>query len=523
MQHKQFPPNSSLEHLKSQAKQLLKAHEEGSLDALQRIRSFFPNVARRLQAHIEKSDATDTEIQDAAFGLQDAQLVIAREYGFASWTRLKEEVLYQEQGAESTPAKDLLFQILCTVDLTQADIQRVDELLTADPSLVSARDEDGRTPIQVLASRKIIDFGKEQWSNPIRQLYQLLKVHRAETDTVAAILMDDREQVQADIRNNPQVLKQRFDIPGNWRGINLLAVAAGCARTEIARVLIEADPSLVTGGQSEGKAPMDLLVKPWHHSAFEVEPRKPIYDLLIENGAMPDLAAAIIMDDEARVVEYIWSDPKMFEKQFVCGNQILLRPIEIAAAYGHDFILEVLCNLAAVDEVDITQDLASALTQTFDMDVTEQLLEKSKPPASVLTDALAFACEVYQPEKVRLLLKYGADPSASVKAKFRYDVVQNLKPSDNASRTYEMSPLLVAIGTWYGMRESVPALDECLEIVEALLEAGADLHRRYKVDIDGEILELTPLTYTQKLASLFPDKPFERVIEVLRASENRYS
>ena len=72
MQHKQFPPNPSLEHLKSQAKQLLKAHEEGSLDALQRIRSFFPNVARRLQAHIEKSDATDTEIQDAAFGLQDA-------------------------------------------------------------------------------------------------------------------------------------------------------------------------------------------------------------------------------------------------------------------------------------------------------------------------------------------------------------------------------------------------------------------------------------------------------------------
>ena len=86
MQHKQFPPNPSLEHLKSQAKQLLKAHKEADLNALQRIRAFFPKL----------SDATDTEIQDAAFGLQDVQLVIAREYGFASWTRLKEEVLYQE-------------------------------------------------------------------------------------------------------------------------------------------------------------------------------------------------------------------------------------------------------------------------------------------------------------------------------------------------------------------------------------------------------------------------------------------
>ena len=86
-----------------------------------------------------------------------------------------------------------------------------------------------------------------------------------------------------------------------------------------------------------------------------------------------------------------------------------------------------------------------------------------------------------------------------------------------------MSPLLVAIGTWYGIREAVEALDECLAVVEALLEAGADVHRRYRVNMDGEVLELTPLTYTQKLASLFPDKPFERIIEVLRASENQYS
>ena len=97
MQQKQLPPNPSLEHLKSQAKQLLKAHKANAPDALQRIRDFFPKL----------SDATDTEIQNAAFGLQDAQLTIACEYGFASWTRLKEEVRHQEQIAAGTPAKDL--------------------------------------------------------------------------------------------------------------------------------------------------------------------------------------------------------------------------------------------------------------------------------------------------------------------------------------------------------------------------------------------------------------------------------
>ena len=534
MQYKQLPPNPSLEHLKSQAKQLLKAHKESSSDAFQRIRAFFPKF----------SDATDTAIQSSIFGLQDAQLVIAREYGFASWTRLKEAVLHQEQIAEGTPTKDLLFQILRTPDLTQADIQRTEELITADPSLVSARDENGRAPIETLASRGLINFGKERWYRPIRQLYDLFREHGAATNIVAAVLMDDCEYVKTSIRNNPEVLKQRFDISREWRGgISLLAIAAGCDRIEIAKDLIEADPSLVTAGQAEGKAPMDLLVKPWHHSAFEAKPREAFYNLLIENGATPDLCAAIVMDDWTSVGAYVASNPQLLEQQFVCGNQIKLRPIEIAAAYGRGFALGMLCDIATANRIDIEKDLASALTQTFALDVTERLLETTKPSASVMTNALVFACEVYQPEKVQLLLKYGADPSTPLKAKFRYDVVQNLKLGNDGSHiremsplflpgtktlayetvshTYEMSPLLVAIGTWYGVREAAEALEECLEVVKALLNAGVDLHRSYRVDMDGEIVELTPLTYTQKLASLFPDKPFDRIIEVLLAGENR--
>ena len=517
MPYKQLPPNPSLEHLKSQAKQLLKAYQEGSLDAHQRIRAFFPKL----------SDATDTEIQNAAnvkqrqilslaeFGLQDAQLVIAREYGFASWTRLKETVLHQGQDRETKSTKDALFEILRTPDLTQADIQHVEELITADPSLVSARDENGRAPIEALASRGLINFGKERWYRPIRQLYDLFRNHGAATNVSAAVHMDDREYVKTSIRNNPEVLKQRFEISRTWRGISLLAIAAGCNRIEIAKNLIEADLSLVTVGQSEGKAPMDLLVKPWHHSAFEAEPREAFYDLLVKNGAVPDLGAAIVMGDMERILQYVEADPQLIVQQFVCGNRIVLRPVGVAAVYGRDSILGLLCDVAEANEIDITQDLTLALIQTFSLEVTEQLIAKSKPAASVLSNALAFACEVYQPEKVCLLLKHGADPSAPVKAKHRYDVVQSLKFSDTPSDTYEMSPLLVAIGTWYGVREAVEALDECLEIVVALLDAGADLHRSYRVDMDGEIVELTPLAYTQKLASLFPDKPFERIIEVL--------
>ena len=96
-------------------------------------------------------------------------------------------------------------------------------------------DEDGRTPIEALASRGLINFCKERWYGPIRQLYGLFRERGAATNVVAAVLMDDREYVETSIRNNPEVLKQRFDRSRTWRGISLLAIAAGCNRIEIAQ------------------------------------------------------------------------------------------------------------------------------------------------------------------------------------------------------------------------------------------------------------------------------------------------
>jgi hypothetical protein len=77
-----LPSNPSLEHLKYQAKDLLKGHAARYAAVAQRIREFHPRWAK----------GSDAEIFKATFRLSDAQLVIAREYGFASWTRLKRRV-----------------------------------------------------------------------------------------------------------------------------------------------------------------------------------------------------------------------------------------------------------------------------------------------------------------------------------------------------------------------------------------------------------------------------------------------
>lgn len=82
MPAKPLPPNPDLDHLKHQAKDLLKAHARRSREAAQRIREFHPRFTK----------ASDDDIFAARFKVADAQLTIARERGFPSWPRLKARV-----------------------------------------------------------------------------------------------------------------------------------------------------------------------------------------------------------------------------------------------------------------------------------------------------------------------------------------------------------------------------------------------------------------------------------------------
>jgi len=79
---KPLPSRPNLDHLKHQAKDLLKDHAARTPGAAQRLREFHPRFTR----------ATDSEIFAARLRLSDAQLTIAREHGFPSWTRLRHHI-----------------------------------------------------------------------------------------------------------------------------------------------------------------------------------------------------------------------------------------------------------------------------------------------------------------------------------------------------------------------------------------------------------------------------------------------
>jgi DNA-binding NtrC family response regulator len=79
---KHLPSHPNLENLKKQAKQLTRDHKSGQVDAFARIKAHFPSLA----------DASVGQILAAEFSLCNAQLVIAREYGFATWGELSAAV-----------------------------------------------------------------------------------------------------------------------------------------------------------------------------------------------------------------------------------------------------------------------------------------------------------------------------------------------------------------------------------------------------------------------------------------------
>ncbi|MGA2217253.1 MAG: ankyrin repeat domain-containing protein [Terracidiphilus sp.] len=79
---KPLPSHPNLDHLKHQAKNLLKDHAERNPEAAQRIREFHPRF----------HNASDLEIFAAPLRLSDTQLAIARERGFPSWPRLKRRI-----------------------------------------------------------------------------------------------------------------------------------------------------------------------------------------------------------------------------------------------------------------------------------------------------------------------------------------------------------------------------------------------------------------------------------------------
>ncbi|ANB18833.1 ankyrin repeat domain-containing protein [Dokdonella koreensis] len=80
-----LPEHAHIDHLRKQAKALLRAYQAGDAEALHRFRQALPAAY----------GTSDAQLAAMQLRLHDAQSCIAREYGFPSWNELRDYVAWQ--------------------------------------------------------------------------------------------------------------------------------------------------------------------------------------------------------------------------------------------------------------------------------------------------------------------------------------------------------------------------------------------------------------------------------------------
>jgi uncharacterized glyoxalase superfamily protein PhnB len=102
----------NLENLKKQAKLILRWHRERHYPVAAQIRSLIPRFL----------NTPDAEILAASFKLSDAQEMVARQHGFASWQALKAGLSATSRKPKSSPSKATI--VCAEPQLLVTDIKR---------------------------------------------------------------------------------------------------------------------------------------------------------------------------------------------------------------------------------------------------------------------------------------------------------------------------------------------------------------------------------------------------------------
>ena len=133
-----LPVRPSQEFLRKQAKKLARDVAAGDVDAIARARAQLPNV-------------------DAPLTQRNAQLVIAREYGYAGWQDLTAEVskrLGRGLDWAVTQARRVIHD---------NDVEHLRQLLADYPALLSRREDGGLLAMATFAYGDAGDAEREQW------------------------------------------------------------------------------------------------------------------------------------------------------------------------------------------------------------------------------------------------------------------------------------------------------------------------------------------------------------------------
>jgi ankyrin repeat protein len=394
---RQLPRHPNLEQVRKQAKDLLDRYRGGDPAAVAEVERF------------------ERRPHPQSFALHDAQRVLARAYGYDSWSKLKaffnganvEELAAAVQAGDITRAQALLRARpeLATKDMGESNEHRALHyaVLRRDPAMVRLLMEAGAD------ARKGI-YPHRDATSPLA-----IAREREYGDISAVIEQVERQRREAMSCPNATIS------PAQDR----IAAAIREGQNETAIALLEADRSLILACDREGATALHLAAEeanqpmiewllahganvhkqdrngrtPLARAALAADPRNDAAQSfpetarrLAERGAEVTIHAAVALGDAARVRELVEADTSLLRR--IAHNGGLLT---LAVNYGQIEIVRLLLDLGAdVDERIVLEELEEP-TPSWGMPLWNA--------------ALANRFEVAE-----LLLDRGADPNANVYA-----------------------------------------------------------------------------------------------------------
>lgn len=227
---RRLPPNPSIEQLRHQAKDLLEGYRAGHPETLAVVQQFEPSA------------------DPATFALHDAQRVLARAYGYASWARLKAFV----DGANVSELASAV---------QAGNISRVRVLLAARPELVdidmAPSNEHRALHYAVLASNlPIVRLLMEAGADARKGIYP----HRDATSALTLAIDREYYEIVAVIQEEERRRREEMSCPNATvspaqEQINQAILHAD---NETAVRLLEADRTLIRACDLNGATPLHI-------------------------------------------------------------------------------------------------------------------------------------------------------------------------------------------------------------------------------------------------------------------------